>query len=386
MGYSLGDLVSDTTGVLTGGLYGSEDMGFIDDITGAGMDYLRSPGKAADAQQEAAKSAQGYVQQYGDMALGTQGGLADRGMQDYDLYRTLAKNEAYRVDPSQYQTGQYSPQSQFNAPGFNQFQRGADPQFQRFQRGADPQFQRADAGDFQFDYQQSPGYQHALQQGLGAIEGRHSAQGSRFTGGADKDLIDYAGGMAAQDYGNQYNRARGQFESDRGFGERQAQAQNIFEQGNYQFGMGMDAGQQNLMNQQNLANYQFGTGADIGQSNLANQANMQNYWQGQQMGMGDRQFGAGFNQGANLQNYNMMNQQNQQTMNQLGQLAGYGPASQTNLADLQFNQGTALGNAALGVGNANANRAMAGYNTANDLINTTMQGVSAGTSLMQGLS
>jgi hypothetical protein len=113
----------------------------------------------------------------------------------------------------------------------------------------------------------------------------------------------------------------------------------------------------------------------MAQSDLGNMYANQDYWTGQQMGMGDRQFAQGANMQANLQNYNMLNQQNQQFENQMRYLSGLGPRAQTNLATLTFDQGTALGNAALGVGNATANRMMAPKNTINDTINTVTQGV-----------
>ena len=225
-------------------------------------------------------------------------------------------------------------------PGFQSYQRGQDPSFNAFQRGQGPAFERAAAGDFDFNYQQSPGYQQALDQGLAAVEGRHAAGGSRFSGGPTKDMIDYATGAAAQDYGNQFNRARGQFEADRGFGAQQAQAQNLFNQGQYQFGTNLGAQQSNLANQFNQGNFQFGVGAQ---------------------------------QGANLQNYNMYNQQ---AMNQQGLdagLADQGYAANQNLIDMYINQGGAMGNAALGLGNAQANSAMATRNTVNNALNTASQ-------------
>jgi len=136
----------------------------------------------------------------------------------------------FNTNPRQFQTGEYRKgQYGQNAPGFQQynqgqgpqyqgFQQGQDPGFQGFQRGQDPSFQRADAGNFNFDYQSDPGYQFARDQGLSAIEGRASAQGNRFGGGTQKEMAQFASGLAAQDYGNQYNRARGAFEQDRGFG------------------------------------------------------------------------------------------------------------------------------------------------------------------------
>lgn len=66
-------------------------------------------------------------------------------------------------------------------------------------------------GDFraptQAEAQNDPGYQFALQQGLGALQGSAAARGLTRTGGTLKALMDYGQNAAAQQYGNVYNRA-----------------------------------------------------------------------------------------------------------------------------------------------------------------------------------
>lgn len=51
-----------------------------------------------------------------------------------------------------------------------------------------------------------PGFQFALNKGLEAIERSAASKGTLLTGGAMKDLADYATGMALQGYGQQWNR------------------------------------------------------------------------------------------------------------------------------------------------------------------------------------
>jgi hypothetical protein len=391
-----------------GGGWDTMFLGYGDEIAGAAGDYFMGDTRAAREQQKAARAAEGYVGEYGGQALNTTERMAARGMDDYDRYREGVETGQFQTDPIM--TGQYQPTQfgqgpafqQYNPgqdPGFQQFQRQQAPQYNAFQRQQGPEFQRADAGEFDFNYQESPGFQHQVDKALDAIGSRHSAQGSRFGAGRDKETIDYITGAAAQDFGNQYARARGAFEADRGFGAQQAGQENIFNQGRYQFGTGLDAQQQALANQAAMQNYQFGTGVDVGQqnlanqygqnafqfganmganqSNLANQANMQNYWNQQGMQQGENQFAFNANQAANLQNYNMLNQQQQQQAGLMGGLANQGYGSQVNLANMQMGQGEALANAALGVGNANANRALATQNTVNNAFNTLAQGAGA---------
>ena len=350
------------------------DAGGMGSIEAGLENYFMADTKAAREQQAAAGRAKDAVMGGYGQAMGGAQDLADIGSQDFNQYAGNVRSGAYGTDPSQFQTGQYQA-GQFGqgAPQFQQYSMGQAPQFQSFQRGADPTFQRADAGNFDFNYQSSPGYEFAREEGLRGIEGRASAQGRRNTGGTQKEMAEYASNLAAQDFGNQYNRARGQFEADRGFGERQTGLENQFARNQYQFGTGVDVGQQNLANQFGQQGFQFGTNVGIGQSNLANQADINNFWNQQRMQQGESQFGFGANQGANLQNYNMQNQQQQQQAGMMGGLAQTGMQNMVNLQDMQINQGTALANAELGLGNARANRQLAPASTANQMINQGTQ-------------
>lgn len=397
-------------------------------------DYFMADIRAGRENQKAANNAQGYVQEYGGMALDTMNNMAGPGRADYGNYRDKVYGGDFNMrNPGQYQTGQYGggqggngldmnrlnqgladgsiSQADYgkymqggqgggygqNAPGFQQFNQGQmgnynAPQMQNFQRGQDPQFQRADAGNFQFDYQKSPGFDFQMKQELEAIGSRASAKGARFGAGRDKDSMAFAQGLAAQDYGNEYNRARGAFEQDRGFGERQSGSENIFNQGGYQFGAGLDQNQNQYGNNYNQRNSEYGAGYNqnnfqYGQ-NMGNQNNMwaqnmgnQNYWNQQEMQQNENQFMADYNMNANAQNYDMANQQNQWNAGLWGGLANQGYDSQVNLANMQAGYGDSLANAALGVGNANANRAMGTRNTVNDTLNTLANVGSAGAAI-----
>lgn len=56
------------------------------------------------------------------------------------------------------------------------------------------------------DYQQDPGYQFRLQQGLQALDRSASARGGLLSGGALKGIQQYGQGLASQEYGAAYDR------------------------------------------------------------------------------------------------------------------------------------------------------------------------------------
>ncbi len=57
------------------------------------------------------------------------------------------------------------------------------------------------------EFQQSPGYQFAFDQGQKAIQSSAAAKGTLLTGGTLKALAGYGTGLANQDYNNYFNRA-----------------------------------------------------------------------------------------------------------------------------------------------------------------------------------
>ncbi len=115
--------------------------------------------------------------------------------------QTLATNEA---NAAPYQAAGTSALSTLNAdlPALTQ---GFDPT----KAGLPSQFSY-NAGTFQ----QDPGYQFALQQGQQAIQRSAAAKGGEVSGGSLKDLAAYTTGMAAQDYGNAYQRAQGTYQQN----------------------------------------------------------------------------------------------------------------------------------------------------------------------------
>ena len=56
------------------------------------------------------------------------------------------------------------------------------------------------------DYQQDPGYQFRLQEGLKQLQGRAAARGGALSGATLKGVQGYSQGLASQEYGNAYQR------------------------------------------------------------------------------------------------------------------------------------------------------------------------------------
>lgn len=56
------------------------------------------------------------------------------------------------------------------------------------------------------DYQQDPGYQFRLQEGLKQLQGRAAARGGALSGATLKGVQNYAQGAASEEYGNAYKR------------------------------------------------------------------------------------------------------------------------------------------------------------------------------------
>lgn len=70
--------------------------------------------------------------------------------------------------------------------------------------------------DFNFNYEESPGYQFVKDEALSAAQNSAAAQGMGLSGATLKALQDRASGLASTDYGNQFNRAMQEYQFDRG--------------------------------------------------------------------------------------------------------------------------------------------------------------------------
>jgi len=144
----------------------------------------------------------------------------------------------------------------------------------------------------QFDpgqYTQSPGYQFQLEQGTQAATNALGAGGMRLSGRAAKELDRYGHGVAAQDYGNWYNRQLGTYQQNQAdkqnYLSRQMQLAGIGAQG---INTATNAGQ-NMANQAsniytttgaNQANIAQNYGQNVGNIQAQNMANINNQIQG----------------------------------------------------------------------------------------------------------
>ena len=99
------------------------------------------------------------------------------------------------------------------------------------------QMQALNSGDFS-SFTESPDYQFALTQGLQGLDRSAAARGALYSGGHSADVMNYAGGLASQNYNNYYNRLVGLA----GIGQTSANqlgqfgAQNAANQGQYAMG------------------------------------------------------------------------------------------------------------------------------------------------------
>ncbi|MNC55475.1 hypothetical protein D3C75_1050080 [compost metagenome] len=109
---------------------------------------------------------------------------------------------------------------------------------------------------FQFNaesLQNTPGYQFALQQGLKGVQNQMANRGLGLSGAQLKGATGFATGLADQTYGNQFDRALSQFNT------------------NYQVAAN------NVSNLQNLVNTGQNSAAQSGQQGLAAANNAGNY-------------------------------------------------------------------------------------------------------------
>jgi hypothetical protein len=142
-----------------------EDIPIIGDIAGGIEDYFMGSTRSARAQENAAREGIASQERMFDASMATQKPWLEEGEKYLRALSGDIAGGAFDVDP----------------------------------------------GQFQFDYQKSPGYDFMMSEGLKGIGRGASARGGRGAGGTDMDMMQFAQGLAAQDYGNQYNRAYGEY-------------------------------------------------------------------------------------------------------------------------------------------------------------------------------
>lgn len=143
------------------------------------------------------------------------------------------------------------------------------------------------------DFQQDPGYQFRMDEGLRGVEASAAARGGALSGGALKDITQYGQNFATNEYGNAYNRWNA--DRDRRFNRLSGIA-----------GTGQTATnaitQQGAQVAQNMGNYQTQAGnarasGYVGAANAVNQGvgTIGNWFQKQPVGGGGASFGAPLN-------------------------------------------------------------------------------------------
>lgn len=121
-----------------------------------------------------------------------------------------------------------------------------------------------------FNYQQSPGYQFAKQQGENSIRGSSAARGGLLSGTTMKALQKYGIGLAAQDYNNmfdQYYRQNqlGMQNATNIYQSQNQQSENAFERGMQISGAGQQAANQRTNTYNWMGNNMID--ADVAQAN-----------------------------------------------------------------------------------------------------------------------
>lgn len=111
---------------------------------------------------------------------------------------------------------------------------------------------------------QEPGFQFRLDQGRKALESSAAGKGILRSGGTLKDILGYGQNFASQEYGNVWNRALNEYDTNRTNALDQWQAQ--YGQRKDKFGFGADRA--NNMNAFNVNNAQFGFNANQRQAEL----------------------------------------------------------------------------------------------------------------------
>lgn len=141
------------------------------------------------------------------------------------------------------------------------------------------QINALNAGDYS-SFNQSPDYQFTLNQGLEGLDKSAAARGYLNSSGYGKDILNYASGLASQQYNNYYNKIAGQ----QSLGQSAAAGQGAAGQ-NYANAFGSNtlaagnAAATNAINQGNIANNtlnqfasaygQYGTGSPYANNKLA---------------------------------------------------------------------------------------------------------------------
>jgi hypothetical protein len=208
--------------------------------------------KAGEAQ------ARGDIENYANKAANYQQPYYSLGTQNAQNLSNMVNSGQFSVNPYSYTDTQQAPQTYQNQA---------------------------------FNFQQDPGYQFQMQQGLAGVQNSAAAGGGLLSGATLKALQRYGQGLAGTSYQNAFNR-------------------NIA------------TNQQGLAQNQNAYN-QYNTNRNFGAENSMNQ-------------------------------YTTQNQQANQRYNQMSNLANMGIGAANNLTGLYNNLGQAIGNTDIGQASANA--------------------------------
>jgi hypothetical protein len=406
-----------------------------------GVDVLSGAGAtqtALDQQMAGGLQAQGAMTDAYNQSRGILNPYMQGGAQDYQSLRTGVQSGAFNPQFQQYQgqmsSGNQAPQFQgyqgqmssgvqapqyqgyqgpmssgAQGPQFQQYQgqmssgsslpqyqgyqgptssgQSNIPQYQQFQGANMPQRQQATAENVNMFM--DPGYQFRMDQGLGALENRMAGRGLVGSGAEQKGIMDYAQGLASQEYGNAFNRFQQGQENMMG---------DARDTRNFGYGMNQDQNSWNASNADRAqANFVGDRAFGYGMNQDANSWNAANSDRGQARFEGDRAAGMqntqmnNNNQAANT--YGLNAAQFQQGAFEGDRAAGLSQNQFQNnygMQGTQFNQGAFEGDRAAGMGynqyqnNWNATQGQTQYNMANGLAGMGFDAAGMGANLATG--
>ena len=326
---------------------------FVSNVSEGVDDWWYGPERAAKAQQEAARAGIASQEKMFERSMQAQRPWLEAGEQALKSLSAEVGKGGFDVDPGQFKYDPY---------------KGGDFKYDKFKGGefkAPEKFQREEfkgIGDFDFDYEESEGYKHLLEQGGKAVDRGAAAKGSLGSMSTNVDLMKMGQGLASQDYGKEYARQYGKYSDDYSKAYGQYSDDYARDYGQYSDDYARDYGRFSDKYSRDYNQYVGDRSFDYGKG-----IDDYNRYAGER-GFAYGQFG---------DDYNRRLQQQGGRYNRLASLAGVGQTAAGNVGSLSMQQGQNLVSGFNRLGNAQANQAMTMQNQINPLLNLGAQGLGA---------
>ena len=343
----------DTWDVLSGGLASEGAKDFYGGVGDAASDYWYGDQRAADAQEDAARAGIASQERMFQQSMDAQRPWLEAGEKALKGLSAEVGRGGFDVDPGQFKYDPYQ---------------GKDFKYDKFEGGefkTPDKFQREEfkgIGDFNFDYKESEGYKHLLDQGVKAVDRGASASGSLGSMGTNVDLMKMGQGLAAQDYGREYNRQYGKYQDDYSKAYGQYSDDYARDYGQYSDDYARDYGEFSDKYSRDYGQYMGDRSFDYGKG-----IDDYNRYSSER----------GFNYGQFGDDYNRRLQQQGGRYNRQASMAGVGQTAAGNVGNLSMRQGQNMVSGFNNLGNAQANSAMGMQNKINPFLNLGAKGLGA---------